>query len=400
MRLLRDNPFVAATITNFFFFGSLNGFVLLPLYIQQLGGTEIEIGLIMGLYPGVGIVFQPLIGPWVDALGRKPFMVTGCVLVVLSCALAAFAPVVGVLALVRAIQGVGFSMFFVANFSYVIDLVPAAQRGWALGIFGVSGFVSTALTPLLGELVVRRFGFPALFALMTVVALGALVLLFPMRERARADVRVVRGWDIARDAFGEVFQRHMVLALFFGLGTGAMFAFLPTYAESLGVRTLAVFYTAYAGAAIAVRVFGGRLIDTLGRRAVIVPSMFVQTSGAALLAALAVVSMQAPRMPAVPVLMLTGLLAGGAHGFLYPALAALVADQAPAARRAAIVGVFSAMQLIGQTVGAVVFGYVTHALGYAIMWSALAAVLAIGSVLSIGLEGERALAPEVPSLDV
>jgi hypothetical protein len=54
---------VRATVTNFFYFLGLNGFVLLPLYIQQLGGAEIEIGLVMGVHSAVGIVCQPLIGP-------------------------------------------------------------------------------------------------------------------------------------------------------------------------------------------------------------------------------------------------------------------------------------------------------------------------------------------------
>ena len=44
-----------ATLINFAFFLSLNGFVLLPLHIQELGGTEIEIGIIMGVYSGVEI---------------------------------------------------------------------------------------------------------------------------------------------------------------------------------------------------------------------------------------------------------------------------------------------------------------------------------------------------------
>lgn len=71
---LQDHPFARATVVNFFFWAALNGFVLLPIYVQQLGGTEIEIGLVMGIYSGVGIVLQPVIGPWVDAIGRKPFM--------------------------------------------------------------------------------------------------------------------------------------------------------------------------------------------------------------------------------------------------------------------------------------------------------------------------------------
>jgi MFS family permease len=380
-------------VTNFFFFASLNGFVLLPLYIDRLGGTEIEIGLVMGLYSAVGIVCQPLIGPWVDAAGRRPFMLLGVALVLASALIATFVSTVPWLALVRALQGLGFSAFFVANYSYVIDLVPVERRGWALGIYGISGMVSTALTPLVGEAIIRGFGFRPFFALCAALAVVAAVLVWPLREQARAEAPPVSGWEWARAGLADLAHRHMAVTVFFGLGTGTIFAFLPTFAESLGVTTLALFYTAYAGAAMGVRVFGGRLIDTSGRSAVIVPSMFVQVVATALLAMLGLVATQTSALPVLPVLALAGLMAGGAHGFLYPGLAALVADQAPEARRGAVVGVFSGVFLVGNAGGAFVFGYVTHALGYGRMWSLLTALLLGGAGLSLRLpaEGPRPL---------
>jgi len=175
------------------------------------------------------------------------------------------------------------------------------------------------------------------------------------------------------------------VSVFFGLGSGTIFAFMPTFAEDLGVTTLALFYTGYAAAAIAVRVAGGRLIDTRGRRAVIVPSMFLQASGALLLAALGVLVTRTSATPVVPSLVLAGLISGAAHGFLYPGLAALVTDDTPEARRASVVGLFSAMFLVGQTTGAFLFGWVAHAAGYAIMWSALTVLLTLGGALSTRL---------------
>ena len=50
-----------------------------------------------------------------------------------------------------------------------------------------------------------------------------------------------------------------------------------------------------------------------------------------------------------------------------------------------MVGIFSAMFLVGQTTGAFAFGYVAHAGGYGVMWSALTALLIVGSVLSLRL---------------
>src|SRR5882724_8085234 len=117
----------------------MNGFILLPLYIAALGGTEVEIGIVMGLYNAVGIVCQPLIGPWTDAVGRRPFMLVGVALVIFAALVSTVAPSILLLAFVRAVQGLGFSCFFVSNYSFVIDLVPPARRGWALGIYGVAG---------------------------------------------------------------------------------------------------------------------------------------------------------------------------------------------------------------------------------------------------------------------
>jgi len=183
--IIAPTPFVRATVTNFFFFLGLNGFVLLPLYIQRLGGNEIEIGLVMGVYSGVGIVCQPLIGPWVDVIGRRPFMLTGIGLTVAAALLAAVPGGVPLLAVVRALQGIGFSMFFVASFSYVLDIIPPAERGWALGIYGVSGFVSTAIAPLIGESVIRTVGFRSLFVLSAALGLATFLLVWPVREAPR-----------------------------------------------------------------------------------------------------------------------------------------------------------------------------------------------------------------------
>src|SRR5438132_521531 len=234
----------------------MNGFILLPLYIAALGGTEIEIGVVMGLYNAVGIVCQPLIGPWTDAVGRRPFMLAGVALVIFAALVATVAPSILLLAFVRAVQGLGFSCFFVSNYSFVIDLVPPARRGWALGIYGVAGLTATAIAPLLGEWVIRRLGFRALFTMAAAVAAVAGWIVLGLREQGRATPRPVQGFLWERGALGEVFRLSMGVTVFFGLGAGTIFVFLPTFAESLGVQTLALFYTAYALAAIGVRVFG------------------------------------------------------------------------------------------------------------------------------------------------
>jgi MFS family permease len=387
--ILAQQAFLKATATSFFFFASLNCFVLLPLHVQHLGGTEVAVGIVMGTYSGVGILCQPLVGPWVDALGRRPFMLLGTALVVLSSVLAFVATGVTALGFVRALQGLGFSAFFVANYSYVLDLVPIERRGWALGIYGLSGMASTAIAPLFGEMVIRRFGFRPLFAACALLALVTGAIVWTLSERERVDVPTVPAFTSMATMLADLRHLHMAIAVFFGLGSGTVFAFLPTFGESIGVRTLALFYIAYACAAMAVRVVAGHWIDTHGRRAVIVPSMFLQALAVALLAALAFLIARVHGFPPLPVFFVAGSIGGAAHGFLYPGLAALVADQAHEARRGTVIGVFSAVFLIGNSGGAFLFGGVAHRFGYAVMWSVLTGLLLAGAVLSLGLRDDR-----------
>src|SRR5262249_54628994 len=62
--ILVSGPFARTMLTNFFFFASLNGYVLLPLYVHQQGGTEASIGIVQGMFSAAGILCQPLVGAW------------------------------------------------------------------------------------------------------------------------------------------------------------------------------------------------------------------------------------------------------------------------------------------------------------------------------------------------
>jgi len=383
--LLVSRPFLQAMLMNFLFFMGMNLFLLLPIHVQQMGGDEAHVGLVQGAYSLAGILFQPLVGLWVNRLGRGFFMRLGALLLALSAVGFVLSHSIPLHAVLRALQGLAFSAFFVANYIHIVDLVPVDRRGWALGIFGLSGLTSTALAPLLGEAVVRHAGFRWCFVLAALLAGGAFAIILRTRGIRPPAPGGGPGLEELREGLRELLRVHMVLGFFFGLGTGTVFTFLPTFAEQLGVTGLGLFYTAYAASAVAVRVFGGNLIDTRGRRAVIVPCMIIFAAAVCIFALLAGSVGPGVRVPVLSFIVLAGLLGGGAHGFLYPALSALLVDVTPEARRASAVGIFSAVCLLGNAVGAVAFGYIAHGVGYTPMWIALAVVMAGGIVASFRL---------------
>lgn len=370
---------------NFLFFMSMNLFLLLPIHVQQMGGDEAHVGLVQGAYSLAGILFQPLVGLWVNRLGRGFFMRLGALLLALSAVGFLLSHSIPLHAVLRALQGLAFSAFFVASYIHIVDLVPIDRRGWALGIFGLSGLTSTALAPLLGEAVIRQAGFRWCFVLAALLAAGAFTIILRTRGIRPPEPGGGPGLEELREGLEELYRVHMVLGFFFGLGTGTLFTFVPTFAEQLGVTGLGLFYTAYSVSAVAVRVFGGDLIDTRGRRAVIVPCMIIFAAAVCIFALLAGAVGPGVRVPVLPFIFLAGLLGGAAHGFLYPALSALLVDVTPEARRATTVGIFSAVCLLGNAVGAVVFGYIARGAGYTPMWISLAVVMSGGIVASYRL---------------
>ena len=177
----------------------------------------------------------------------------------------------------------------------------------------------------------------------------------------------------------------MTLGAAFGLGQGVMFTFFPTYALDLGVRWVGLFAVAYSGAALLLRATASGLADRVARRAVIIPALALQAGATVLLAGLSLIA-RGVGLPAGPFLAVAGVLAGAAHGLLYPALTALVVDVTPPERRGRVVGVFMAFILLGQAGGAAGFGHLAHAVGYGPMFAILSILLAGACALAFRLE--------------
>jgi MFS family permease len=378
--------FLVAAAANFLFFTGLAAFVLLPLHLRELGATDSQLGLIMGCYSLTAIVVQPLMGVWVDRGGRRAFLVSGAILTALvALAFAALPDALRWFPLLRALQGAAFSVFFIANFAVVVDLAPPDRRSQALGIFGISGILSGAVGPALGELLTQAAGFRGLFlgaAILPLLAAGISARLRVPRPSGGVAGEGLVG--LVRGILGAP-GLPMALGAAFGLGQGVMFTFFPTYAVDLGVRWVGLFAVAYSAAALLMRATAGGLADTVGRRAVIIPAMALQAGATLLLASLGLVT-RALSLPAGPLLALAGFLAGAAHGLLYPALTALVVDVTPPDRRGRVVGVFMAFILLGQAGGAAGFGALAHALGYGPMFAVLAVVLGGACALAYRLD--------------
>ena len=109
-------PFVLAGVANFLFYSNVNAYTLLPLYIQELGGREGQIGLIMAMYSLAAILCQATAGAFLDRWTRKPIILFAAgTLTVVSTVFALTTSLGWHFYLLRFLQGIAVAIFLTST---------------------------------------------------------------------------------------------------------------------------------------------------------------------------------------------------------------------------------------------------------------------------------------------
>lgn len=376
--------FTAVVTANLLYFLNLQAYTLLPLYIVRLGGSEFAVGSIMATYGLAAVILQPVAGTLTARVGRKPLLVLGCLLGGIASIGFAYVRRLSLwLAVLRGLQGVSFSAYYVANFSLAAVLVPAARRAEGLSLFGVANIFGTAMAPVLGEILIGRAGFRAFFLATTVAVAAALGVSLAIREPVEAGGP--SRWELP---WGRILSPTFAVAILFGVAWGTVFVFTAPYVEAEGLKPVGPFFFLYSIAAVAVRLRGGSWADRLGPHRFLIPCLAGQAVGALLLFLI----------PARPSLWAAGVITGVSHGLLYPTMSATVLEETAAAEAGPVLGLFSATVFFGQMAGAFLFGIVGRAFGYRSVF--LAMFLFLGAGIAILLSRWRPRPPRRPPLSL
>jgi MFS family permease len=362
-------PFVLAAIANFLFFSNLNVYTLLPLHIQALGGREGQIGTIMAMFSVAAVICQAGVGPLLDRWGRKPFILLAASLVTAVSVIFSASTTLGWhFYLLRFLQGAAFSIFLTSNLTLLADLAPPSRRAEAVGIFGISGLVTIAMAPAIGEVVLRAWGFRALFVGSILIAVGTLAVCLATAVPTAQGSEAFQGFG---SGFWRAFSPVLTAAFHFGLANSIVFVFLPPFARLAGIPRIGPFYLLYTAMAIAVRFLGGQLADRFGRQQVILPSLVGLAVGVLLFSGLY----------STWLMMLIALVNGTSHGFVYPATSALAFDRAPSGARGRALAAYNMAALTGGAVGAIGFGWLAQLVGYRPGFVVAGVTLAVGALL-------------------
>lgn len=370
---LYSPSFVAMAVANFAAAASFGVFFLFPLVIETHGGSEADIGLIMGVFALAATLCRPWVSELIDRLGRKHSYTIGSLLMTLLpfAYLALGSDLVDIylpLLVLRVVHGIGLALCFTACFTYVADIVPPTRLNEGIGMFGISGLVGLAVGPSLAELALDRWGEPALFFAASGLAAVGLVCHLPLAET------LVRGTTTGGANFFAVLRRPKmllvtVLAVLFGFGLAGSGNFVAPLAAERHIAFVSLYFLCYSAAAVLVRLIGGRLADRFGEQR-IVPYALAITGGGLL--ALTLVYGQLALAAA-------GVASGCGHGLLYPALNSWAIRGEPAAVRGKVTGIYTGALDGGNFSGSLLLGLVGE-------WCGLSALfLVAGGALLAGL---------------
>lgn len=356
--VLYSRSFVLMAAANLFTVSSIGAFFLFPLFITSHGGSKADIGIIMGTFSLSAVVCRPWTSEMIDSLGRKRSYTVGCL--IMSLIPLAYLLFRGELTqfylpllLIRMIHGVGLALCFTSAFTYIADIVPESRLNEGIGMFGITGLTGMAIGPVIGETVIRTFGFHIFFLSATIMATAGLCLQIALPDSyTRVTVE-------SPESFFSVLNRKKILivallALLFGFALAASGGFVAPFAKEKHLAFISLYYIFYSSAAVLTRLLGGKLADRIGEDRIIPNTLFLAGAGLLLLIFL----------EGNFVLILSGLMSGCGHGFLFPCLNSLAIRNEPAHIRGKINGVFTGGIDAGVFLGSIILGYIGDWAGF------------------------------------
>lgn len=348
--------FCAQFTSSFVFYGLIP---TLPIYLSRLRSTEIETGILIGIFFFSSLVLRPFVGKALLRIPERTFLMAGALLYVFSCLAYLFAPPFWPFLIVRVLHGIGFAFIHTSAFTLVVNISPEAHRGETLGYFSLAMTLSSALAPSISVFLINHFSFSLLFLVCLGLSLGSLFIMNQLGRRQMVpsqDSSMEKDFFLDRKAIPSSIINALTLFMW-----GALAAFFPLYAIHQGVTNPGLFFTTIAIMLLLGRVLGGKTLDLYRKENIILLCLLTCILSMALLAF----------SKTLPFFILVAVIWGMGNAFLMPSLVPYTLDRAGSSP-GPVMGTFTAISDLGLSLGPVIMGIVLHATSYPIMFLCLA----------------------------
>ncbi|MBB6624802.1 MFS transporter [Clostridium gasigenes] len=364
MERLWTKNYIMLTITALLLF---SGFYLLmptlPMFIKEIGGSESQVGFIVGVFTISAVIVRPIVGGLMDKYGRRVFIISGLIFFAITMYFYDFVTVIIFLVILRILHGISWALATTSIGTAVTDVIPKSRRGEGMGWYGLSMTLGMALGPILGLWVAKSFSFHYLFLLCTALALIAFILAFFTK------IPVIKHTHKNTISFFEKDLLPIAIVTFFlSITFGGITTFLPLFAAKIQVN-VGTFFLVYALTLTVTRPITGKISDKYGEDVIIIPALFI------LIVALLVLTFTKGTVG----LVITAILYGIGFGSAQPALQVAILRLAKPEKIGVANATFFTAFDLGIGLGSIGLGFVSQLMGY----QALFIVCAISALISL-----------------
>lgn len=350
----------------------------LPTFARSFDVSVTAASIVVSAFAVARLVFAPAAGALLSRIGERRVYLVGLWIVAASTGACAFANDYWQLVTVRALGGIGSTMFTVSGIALLIHLTPAGVRGRATGLWGTSFLLGTVVGPLVGGGLITISLRAPFLAYAGALIVAILIVWLALRNStliASAQDDPQPGMPL-RVALRDSGYRAALASNFangwaaFGVRVSLVPLFITEVLnkeDSFAGTALAVF----AAGNVAMLMFSGRLSDRWGRKPPVLIGLVV--------AGLATISIG--YTTSVPAFLLVTAIAGIGTGILSPPQSAAVADVIGTARGGQVLASFQMVADIGAILGPVIAGMLADRLSYTAAFVATGALSLVAALV-------------------
>ncbi|MFC9476346.1 MFS transporter [Nocardia sp. NPDC055002] len=325
---------------------------MLPLHALELGASVGTAGVVVAMM-GFGLILGDLPAGWLVArTGERKAIALGSFTCALGLLVAILAPNIAVFAVGLLINGASGAVWGLARQTYIVAVVPSADRGRAFS--ALAGWMRFGFFagPFLGAGAVHWLGPVGGLWIQLVAMLVAGALVFAMPETEGSPTVV------SDNTIRSVVVEHRRLlstlglgALLMGAARAARQSLLPLWAVHIGAdaATTSIVFGIAGAVDVLMSYPAGIWLDRYGRKAIGVPAMIAFAGGYATL----------PFAGSVAGLTAVAVLLGFANGLSNGVIMTVGADVAPPGQRAEFLGAWRLTHDIGMFAGPIAVGAIS-----------------------------------------
>jgi len=332
----------------------------LPAYVKQIGGSNFQASLVIGMFSSMSLVSRVISGSIVDAKGEKVIMIIGIVIVAICSIAYMWLPVNGIL-FFRFLQGAGWGMATAAIATAVYKIVPDKRRGEGSGYYALTVIVSLSLTPIVAILIMNHFNFSYVLivsALLTAAGVFMLVTGLPELSPNPTTLHGEKRAITLKNIFEKGALLPSGLCFILSIPLCGIMAYLVLFGQELQMENVWIYFIGYTGMILLTRPFIGRLLDRKGHVVIILPGSILMIVGLILLSLTHSATM----------LVISSLFYGLGYGAVQPSLQTWAVNRCPEDRKGAANGLFLSSIDMGYMVGSVLLGYTAGRGSYSAMY--------------------------------